>query len=790
MAAVMLSTRNLRPLRTLAACLFAAALLWAPSAPAADDFIAPEQAFRYTTEATDSLVTIRWTVAKGYYLYRKRLGVESRAAWVVLGEPRYPKGEAHSDEYFGEQEVYRGDFVVTVPYQTRDARLVSAGTLPLTLKLQGCADAGLCYPPTRWNVDVKHAAVATGDSAAAGITSVDAIASSTVPAGAAELLGAAERREGGDALAAVLGNGAATRSSVTATGDGDFLPPEVAFRVEAVADGPDRIKLEWQIAPGYYLYRSRLNVATDTSVAQLGTQSLPQGEKKSDEFLGEQEVYHDTLTATVPVSRNGARELELPLSVGFQGCAEAGLCYPPETRKLTVSLPAGVGSAATPSAPQGAVAGRFVSEQDRLAELIRSGNLALVLATFFGLGLLLAFTPCVLPMVPILSGIIAGQGDNVTTGRAFTLSLTYVLGMAFTNTLAGVAAAAAGQQIQAMFQQTWIIVLFGLLFVVLAISMFGSFTIQMPSAIQTRLTDVSNRQRAGTFGGVAVMGALSALIVTACVAPPLFATLAVIGQGGDVLRGGAALFAMSIGMGAPLMVIGTSAGKLIPRAGAWMDTVKKFFGVLMLGVAAWMFARIVPERWALLLWAVPAAVGAWLLWTEVRGRSAGTFAIRAASVLLGAWGLALVAGAGLGSTDPLRPLPMRAAEHRGLEFRRVSSLAQLDAEVAAARASGRAVMLDFYADWCVSCKEMEKYTFTEPAVIAALADAVLLQADVTANTDEDRALLKRFGIFGPPTIAFYGPDGAERSNYRVVGFMKAAEFAKLAHAAVGADTGG
>ena len=790
-----------------AACLLAAALLFTPRAFAADDFIAPEQAFRYTTEASGDRVTIRWKVAKGYYLYRKRLGVESRAAWVVLGEPQYPKGEAHSDEYFGEQEVYRGDFVVTVPYQVRDARVASEGTLPLTLKLQGCADAGLCYPPTKWNADVKYtagAAVITGAAgnatpATTGSAASDAVANdSLAAAGASELMAAAERREGGGALAAVLGKADAAKGGVTASGEGDFLPPEVAFRVEAFADGPDRIKLEWEIAPGYYLYRSRLNVATDASVAQLGALSLPRGEKKSDEFFGEQEVYHDTLTATVPVSRNGASELELPVSVGFQGCAEAGLCYPPETRKLLVSLPAGVGTSATigsaPGVASGATAGastaagagQFVSEQDRLAELIRSGNLALVLATFFGLGLLLAFTPCVLPMVPILSGIIAGQGDNVTTGRAFTLSLTYVLGMAFTNTLAGIAAAAAGQQIQAMFQQTWIIVLFGLLFVVLAISMFGSFTIQMPSVIQTRLTDVSNRQRAGTFGGVAVMGALSALIVTACVAPPLFATLAVIGQGGDVVRGGAALFAMSIGMGAPLMVIGTSAGKLIPRAGAWMDTVKKFFGVLMLGVAAWMFARIVPERWALLLWAVPACVGAWLLWTEVRGRSVGSFATRAAGVLLGLWGLTLVAGAGLGGTDPLRPLPMMAGEHRGLEFRRVNSLAQLDAEVAAAKAAGRAVMLDFYADWCVSCKEMEKYTFTAKSVIAALGDTVLLQADVTANTDDDQALLKRFGIFGPPTIAFYGPDGAERSNYRVVGFMKAEEFAKLAGEAVGA----
>ncbi|MCP5466155.1 MAG: protein-disulfide reductase DsbD [Sinobacteraceae bacterium] len=722
----------------------------------AEDFIPPEQAFRYNTEVRDGVVTVRWTVADGYYLYRNRLGFESGAGWAKLGEPRYPPGESHTDEYFGTQEIYRGQFAVTVPVEI-DAAAAGA-SLPLVLKLQGCADAGLCYPPTRWNTAVPLS--------------------------------------GGGALAALLGRSEAAAAGAAAnplaapipTDDGDFLPPDVAFRVAAFQDGPDRVRVEWQIEPGYYLYRNRLQFSTDPALAQLGTAQLPQGKLKTDEFFGEQEVYYDTLVATLPVSRNGASALELPLSVGFQGCADAGLCYPPETRRLVVELPAGVGTTATAGGAPGNQAGAFVSEQDRLAILIRDGNLALVLATFFGLGLLLALTPCVLPMVPILSGIIAGQGSNVTTRRAFLLSLTYVLGMAFTNTLAGIAAAAAGQQIQAAFQQTWIIVLFGLLFVVLALSMFGLFTIQMPSALQSRLTEVSNRQRAGTYGGTAIMGALSALIVTACVAPPLFAALAVIGQTGDMARGGSALFAMSLGMGAPLLVIGTSAGKLLPRAGAWMDTVKKFFGVLMLGVAAWMLARVVPERWALLLWAVPAAIGAWLLWTEVRGRTPVTLALRVAGVLLGLWSLALVAGAGLGGTDPLRPLPMMAGEHHGLEFRRVKTVDELDSAVAAARAAGRPVMLDFYADWCVSCKEMEKYTFTADAVIAALGDAVLLQADVTANDAADQALLKRFGIFGPPTIAFYGPDGVERSNYRVVGFMKAEEFAGLAREAVSART--
>jgi thiol:disulfide interchange protein DsbD len=427
----------------------------------------------------------------------------------------------------------------------------------------------------------------------------------------------------------------------------------------------------------------------------------------------------------------------------------------------------------------------FVSEQDRLAKLIRSGNLLLVLGTFFGLGLLLAFTPCVLPMVPILSGIIAGHGENVTTGRAFALSLTYVLGMAVTYTVAGALFAAAGQQVQAVFQQAWIVVVFAGLFIALALSMFGLFTLQMPSAIQTRLTDISNRQTSGTFGGVAVMGALSALIVTTCVAPPLVATLAVIGQSGNIIRGGAALFAMSLGMGAPLLVVGASAGKLLPKAGAWMDTVKKFFGVMMLAVAAWMLARIVPERFVLILWSVPALVAAYLFW-KLTARSSGTKLItRFAGVAAGIYGVLLLAGAALGGTDPLAPVPHLAkGNQHELPFQTIKSVADLQREVEAAKSNAQPVLLDFYADWCVSCKEMEKYTFSDAAVQASLKRARLLRADVTNNDAEDQALLKHFGIFGPPTIAFYGANGEERRNYRVVGYMKAPEFASLSQQAM------
>jgi thiol:disulfide interchange protein DsbD len=590
--------------------------------------------------------------------------------------------------------------------------------------------------------------------------------------------------------------------TVAQLGESEFLPPDQAFRVEVAAQGADMIRVDFLVTPGYYLYRHRFNFSLDTAAgvpsATLGSPDIPQGKWKEDEFFGRQQVFEEGVSVSIPVSRAPGDALELPIVVGLQGCADKGLCYPPEKRRFKVLLPATDSAANTnlinrstdraSSASAGTSSGGargFVSEQDRLAELIRTGHLSFVLLTFFGLGLLLAFTPCVLPMVPILSGIIAGQGSGVTTGRAFALSLSYVLGMAVMNTLAGVAAAAAGQQIQALFQQPWIIVLFSLIFVALALSMFGLFTIQMPASLQTRLSDVSNRQRAGTFGGVAVMGALSALIVSACVAPPLFAALAVIAQTGDMVRGGSALFVMSLGMGVPLLVIGTSAGRLLPKAGGWMDTVKKLFGVLMLAVAAWMLSRLVEDRWSLLLWAVPASIGARLLFNEFKTRSVTSWVMRGLGAVLGLYALSLIAGVFLGGRDPLAPIPQLSKPQKTLEFTRIKTVEDLDRAIAAAAAEGRPAMLDFYADWCVSCKEMERYTFTDAAVQAALANAVLLKADVTANDEADQALLRRFEIFGPPTIAFWGRDGVERKNYRVVGFMKADEFARVAAEATG-----
>jgi thiol:disulfide interchange protein DsbD len=435
------------------------------------------------------------------------------------------------------------------------------------------------------------------------------------------------------------------------------------------------------------------------------------------------------------------------------------------------------------------------SEQDLLADRIRDGNLLAVLAAFFGFGLLLAFTPCVLPMVPILSGIIvgAGQGRPVSRGRAFSLSLAYVLGMALTYTIAGAVFAAAGQQAQAFFQKPWMIALFAALFVWLALGMFGLFNLQVPSWLQERLSRLSNQQRQGTLVGTAIMGALSSLIVTACVAPPLVASLAVIGQSGDVFRGGAALFALSLGMGAPLLVVGASAGALLPRAGAWMDTVKQVFGVMLLGVAIWMLGRILPGPVTLALWAALAFVtGYWLLMPFNRDAADGATVVRRGlGALAMVYGVLMLVGALSGRSDPLQPLagthvggPAGTAASNangmsahGIEFVRIKSAADLDREISAANAAGKTVLLDFYADWCVSCKEMEKYTFPHADVQAALQGAVKLQADVTANDEVDQALMRRFGILGPPSILFFGRDGIEKPDYRVVGFKPAEDFA-------------
>jgi thioredoxin:protein disulfide reductase len=707
-----------------------------------DEFLPPEAAFRYTVTADEQNVTVEWNATKGYYLYKKRLGLAAASPGVTIGESAYPKGEIHKDEYFGEQEVFRGTFKVSAPLKGAKA----GDTVALKLKWQGCADAGLCYPPSVWDAHVKVVAAATHT------TTADKIFEHAKPA---------------------------------ASGEEEFLEVDAAFALTGEAKSSNNIQLNWRIADGYYLYKQRIKLEPANAAHPVGALVLPKGEAHHDDYFGDQEVYRTSLDGSFSVPPSDAKTVEV--NVTYQGCADAGLCYPPQTKTLSISLEGAPTTSTTGATANGS---GYVSEQDSYAAKIKNGNILLVLATFFGAGLLLAFTPCVLPMVPILSGIIAGSGENVTTRRSFMLSVSYVLGMAFTYTAAGIAAGAIGQgfNLQATFNQPWIIAVFSLLFVVLSASMLGLFTIEMPGFIQTRLSSKSNEQQAGTYLGVGVMGALSALIVSACVAPPLIAALTVISQTGDVVRGGAALFVMSIGMGTPLLLVGASAGKLLPKAGAWMDTIKNLFGVLFLAVAAWMLSRIVPGWAILILWTVPALVLCWVLFHARAKSPPGKVILRVLGVAAGAYALLLIVGAARHATNPLTPIAEWSATQKNLEFQRIKTLSDLEREVAAAKSAGKSVMLDFYADWCVSCKEMEHNTFTEADVQGALNNTTLLQADVTLNDEQDRELLKHFGIFGPPTIAFYGADGTERRNFRVVGFMKAAQFAAVVRQAVAPPT--
>ena len=566
-----------------------------------------------------------------------------------------------------------------------------------------------------------------------------------------------------------------------------FLPADQVFQVSAAAAGANAIRLDWSIRDGYYLYRSRLKVAA-AGGGSLGALQLPQGQIKNDPYFGREEIYRKAVSGTVSVqgaAAAGARTLSL--QVTYQGCADAGLCYPPITKTLAVALPpagTGTGTTGSGSSAAGASGSAEPAQQGYLTDLVRSGSLLAMIGWFYLAGLGLAFTGCVYPTIPILSGIIVGQGRRVTTARAFVLSLAYVLGMALTYTGAGTAfAALGGQAPQAAFQRPWLVATFAALFIAMALSMLGLFTVQLPAAVQTRVANLSNRQTAGTIGGVAMMGALSALLVTTCVGPALVAALAVISQTGEIARGAAALFAMCIGMGTPLLIIGTSAGRLLPKAGAWMDTIKRLFGAVMLGVAVWMLGRVLPPRLTLALWAVPVATAAMVMLIATRDAVKSRWPLRFGGLAVGLYGLALVTGAALGGTNPLSPLPAWAGTQKPLPFAPVHTVADLDSQVAQASRQGRPVMIDFTAQWCTSCKEMEATTFLDPRVRKALSGAVLLRADVTADDADDQALLKGLGIIGPPTIAFFGSDGRERPRYRVVGYMKGAEFAAAVRAA-------
>lgn len=713
---------------------------------ASDELLDVDKAFQLQAPRVEGEnVIIQWTIADDYKLYKDKMSATTES--IKLGSAIYSKAKFVNDPLFGKTETYAHSASITLPLD-KTAR-PEAITAEILVKYQGCADkVGVCYPPQTRTLSVEIPASKSSNSASKLTSEFSSLS----------------------ALNTFL-----TQDS----GQTELLDAEEAFQFSHKVNAQGQLELSWTIANDYHLYQDKFKSHVSTGNAQIGALKLPKAETIDDPLFGKTQVFHGTIVATLPI-------LSLPenstLEIEYQGCsASAGVCYPPIKKSVALTV-GSIQPTNTPLDSQNASTdNRNLSESDQIADTLKNNSVWIVMITFFIFGLLLAFTPCVFPMIPILSSIIVGQGKGLTTQRAFIMSLVYVLAMSVTYTLAGVMAGLFGENLQAAFQNPWIIGAFSLIFLLLALSMFGFYELQLPSSLQSKLTHHSNKQQGGTLAGVAIMGFLSALIVGPCVAPPLAGALIYIGQTGDALLGGIALFTMSIGMGLPLLILGTTGGKFLPRAGAWMEHVKAVFGVMLIGIAIWMLERIVPTEVTMLSWATLFIISAVYMGAfDSTAEKSGWFKLlKGVALIFFLYGSLILVGLLGGSKDMFHPLKTfqgtatqssNSAEH--LDFKTIKSIEDLNAELA----KGQLVMLDFYADWCISCKEMEMLTLSKPEVQQALKGVTLLQADVTKNDATDKALMKHFGLFGPPAILFFNADGQEQKAQRVIGFQPSDTF--------------
>jgi len=582
----------------------------------------------------------------------------------------------------------------------------------------------------------------------------------------------------------------------------EFLPPDQAFGLEVSVSDPRALLANFKVTPSYYLYRDKVSFNIKSGSAKISKINMPQGDLKQDPNFGEMKVFHQSFQTEIALLNNSAVAQNIILEASYQGCSENGLCYPPINKEFKLHLPASPGATTTTAATTPKIANSVkptvqtetsipqatsqtaspVSENGKIAQIFKQKSFWLIVSFFFGAGLLLALTPCVFPMIPILSGIIVGRGHHITKTHGFLLSLAYVLGMALTYAAVGVAAGLSGSLLSNALQTPWVLGSFAGIFVLLSLSMFGFYELQLPSALQSKLSGTSNKLHGGHLSGVFIMGALSAIIVSPCVAAPMAGALLYISQTHDALLGGVALFALAIGMGVPLLLVGASAGALLPKAGAWMEAIKNIFGVMMLAVAIWLISSLLPLSVVMLLWAALLIMSAVYLhaFDALPANSGGWHKLgKGIGIIITLLGIALLIGALSGARDILRPLGalgggQAIAQTAHLQFERVKNLAELDARIA--QAPGKTVMLDFYADWCVSCKEMENNTFADTKVQAQLKNTLLLQIDLTANSEDDKAVLQRYELFGPPAILFFDKQGKELKDFRVIGYQNPEQF--------------
>lgn len=721
----------------------------------------PNEAFKISAVADGAeAVRVEWTIAKGYYLYRDKFKFVSNSADITLGTAEFPKGKQHHgilpDGSEGDVEVFMDKVSVLIPITRGNSALNS---LELTANSQGCAEIGICYPPQRQKVSIElPAAIAKSSTALKSLSSLN--------------------------------------TSLGLAGEDDVLPPDQAFAFShEVVDG-NTIVLRWQIAKDHYLYQDKFNFKlSNVSGVRLGEVKFSEAENKHDETFNKTlKVYHDHAEITLNLLRSNSSEMQLPLQVIYQGCAEKrGICYPPQKKNLDLLLPATTSTvASTDTAAKAASSDNFVSEQDKSAQVLASGGLLQIILYFFLGGLALAFTACMYPMIPILSSIIVGHGEKVTTAGAFTMSLVYVQSMAITFGVMGavVAAFAGGVNLQAYFQSPWILIPFSLLFVLLSLSMFGFYTIQMPASLQGKLSEISNKQQGGSFIGIAIMGALSALIIGPCAGPVVIGALAVAAREGNMLLGFIAMFVLGNGLGLPLLIVGTTGGKFMPKAGTWMDVVKAVAGVILLSIAILFLERVsfIPAKLLMLMWATLLIVSGIYMGAleQLQKEASGWMRLwKGLGIVFILYGVIVMLGGLTGArnvNDPLHGSSLvssgggAVAAQQHLGFKRIKSDEDLKKELAIASAAGKYVMLDFYADWCTYCKQFEDYVFSDAKVQALLKDFVLLQADVTANDAKDQALNKYTKVQAPPAILFFDKNGKEVRKYRIVGAMTAEKF--------------